>query len=102
VNFEFYGPQTPQRNVKVERKSQTFFGRIKAMLNSAGVKDQLRSGVWAKCAMTVTFLLNFTSIKDKKVCPYEFLLGCKPKLATSLRSFGEIGVVTAKANIQSK
>jgi hypothetical protein len=72
------------------------------MLNSPGVKDQLRSGVWAECAMTVTFLSNVTSIKNKEVCPYGLLFGCKPKLPTSLRSFGEIGVVTTKAKIQSK
>jgi hypothetical protein len=84
------------------KKFQTFFGRIRAMLNSAGVKDQLRSGVWAECAMTVMFLSNVTSIKNKEVCPYELLFGCKPKLPTSLRSFGEIGVVTTKVNIQSK
>jgi hypothetical protein len=60
VKFEFSSPQTPQRNGKVERKFQTFFGRIRAMLNSSGVKDQLRSGVWAECAMTVTFLSNVT------------------------------------------
>jgi 23S rRNA C2498 (ribose-2'-O)-methylase RlmM len=52
--------------------------------------------------MTVTFLSNVTSIKNKEVCSYELILGCKPKLPTSLRSFGEIGVVTTKANIQSK
>jgi hypothetical protein len=52
--------------------------------------------------MTVTFLLNVTSIKNKEVCPFELLFGCKPKLPTSLRSFGKIGVVTIKANIQSK
>jgi hypothetical protein len=86
----------------VERKFQTFFGRIRAMLNSAGVKDQLRSGVCAECAMTVTFLSNVTSIKNKEICPYEFLFGCKPKLSTSLRSFSKIDVVTTKANIQSK
>jgi hypothetical protein len=102
VKFEFSGPQTPQRKGKVERKFQTFFGRIRAMLNNAGVKDQLRSGVWAECAMTVTFLSNVTSIKNKEVCPYGLLFGCKSKLPTSLRSFGKIGVATTKANIQSK
>jgi hypothetical protein len=86
----------------VERKFQTFFGRTRSMLNSAGVKYQLRSGVWVECAMTVTFLSNVTSIKNKEVFPYELLFGCKPKLPISLRSFGEIGVVTTKANIQSK
>jgi hypothetical protein len=52
--------------------------------------------------MAVKFLSNVTSIKNKEVCPYELLFGCKPKLPTSLRSFGNIGVVTTKANIQSK
>jgi hypothetical protein len=102
VKFEFSGPQTPQRNVKEERKFQTFFRRIRAMINSADVKDQLRSGIWAECAMTVTLLSNVKSIKNIEVCPYELLIGCKPKLPTSLRHFGKIGVVTTKANIQSK
>jgi hypothetical protein len=75
VKFEFSAPQTSQHNGKVERKLQTFFGRIRAMLNNAGVKDQLRSGVWTECAMTVTFLLNDSSIKNKEVCPFELLFG---------------------------
>jgi hypothetical protein len=49
------------------KKIPTFFGRIRAMLNIAGVKDQFRSGVWAECAITVTFLSNVTSIKNKEV-----------------------------------
>jgi hypothetical protein len=44
---------------------ETFFGRIRAMLNGAGVKDQLRSGFWAESAMTVRCLLNVTSIKKE-------------------------------------
>jgi hypothetical protein len=102
VKFEFSGPQTSQNDAKVKIKLQIFFGRIKAILNSDDVKDQLRSGVWAEFSMTVTFLSNVTSIKNEDVCPYELLFGCKPKLPTSLRSFGKIGVVTTKANIQIK
>jgi hypothetical protein len=83
-------------------KFQTFFGRIRAMLNSAGLKDHLRSGVWAECAMTVTFLSNITSIKNKLTCPSQLLCGCKPKLSESLQSFGEIGVETTKNDIQGK
>jgi hypothetical protein len=33
------------------------------MLNGSGLKDDLRSGVWAKCATTVTLLCNITSVK---------------------------------------
>jgi len=72
------------------------------MLNSAGLKDHLRSGVWAECAMTVTFLSNITSIKNKTICPYQLLFGSKPNLPLSLRSFGNIGVVTTKSDIQGK
>jgi hypothetical protein len=102
VKFEFSDPRTPQRNGKVERKFQTFFGRIRAMLNSAGLKDDLRSGIWSECAMTVTFLSNITAINNKIICPYQILFESKPKLPESLRSFGEIGVVTTKSDIQGK
>jgi transposase InsO family protein len=102
VKFKFSGPRTPQQNGKVERKFQTFFGRIRAMLNSDGLKDHLRSGVWAECAMTVTYLSNITSIKEKMICPYQLLFGNKPRLPESLRSFGEVGVVITKNDIQGK
>jgi hypothetical protein len=102
INSEFSGPQTPQRNGKVERKFQTFFGRIRAMLNSASFTKDLRSGVWAECAMTATFLSNITSIKNKAICPHQLLFGSKPRLPESLRSFGEIGIITTKSDIQGK
>jgi hypothetical protein len=102
IKFEFSGPRTPQRNGKVERKFQTFYGRIRASLNCAELKDELRSGVWAECARTITFLHNTTSIKTKEVCPHELLFGGKSNLAEKLKSFGGIGVVTTKDDIQGK
>jgi hypothetical protein len=45
VKFEFSVPRTPQRSGKVKRKFHTFFGRIRATLNSADLKDHSRSGV---------------------------------------------------------
>jgi hypothetical protein len=72
------------------------------MLNSAGLKDHLRSGVWAECAMTVTYLSNITSIKEKMICLHQLLFGSKPRLPETLRSFGEVGVVTTKKDIQGK
>jgi transposase InsO family protein len=102
INFEFSGPRTPQQNGKVEGKFQTFFGRIRAMLNSAGFTKDLRSGVWAECSMTVTFLSNITSIKNKTICPHQLLFESKPRLPESLRSFGEIDIVTTKSDIQGK
>jgi hypothetical protein len=52
--------------------------------------------------LTVTFLSNITSIKNQEICPYQLLYGCKPRLQASLRSFGEIGIVTTKDKIQGK
>jgi hypothetical protein len=52
--------------------------------------------------MTVTYLSNITSIKEKMICLYQLLFGIKPRLPESLRSFGEIGVVTTKKDIQRK
>jgi hypothetical protein len=78
VKFEISGSRTPQRHGKVESKFQAFFGRIRALLKSAGLKDHLRSGVWAECAMTVTFLSNITFIKDKTNFPDQLLRGSKP------------------------
>jgi hypothetical protein len=102
IKFEFSGPRTPQRNVKVERKFQTFYEQIRESLNCAGLKDTLRSGVWAECARTVKFLLNITLFKNKEVCPHQLMFGSKPKLPESLRSFGEVGVVTTKKDVQGK
>jgi hypothetical protein len=42
------------------------------------------------------------SIKYEEICPYQLVLGCKPKLPTSLRPFDEIGIVTTKDTIQDK
>jgi hypothetical protein len=57
------------------------------MLNGAGLKDDLRSGVWAECAMTVTYLSDITSVKNREVCPHQLLFECKPKQPASLRFF---------------
>jgi hypothetical protein len=46
-----------------EKKS---FGRIRAMFSSAGLKDLIRSGVWAECAKTVTFSLILRQSRIKR------------------------------------
>jgi hypothetical protein len=52
--------------------------------------------------MTVTYLSNITYIKEEMIFPYQLLFGNKPRLTESLRSFGEVGVVTTKNYIQGK
>jgi hypothetical protein len=45
IKFEFTGPRTPERNGKVEPEFQTFYGRIRAMLNCAGFENGKKSGI---------------------------------------------------------
>jgi Reverse transcriptase (RNA-dependent DNA polymerase) len=59
---EFLGPKTPPHNSKVERKFQTFYGRITATLKCTGLKDRLRNCALAEYARTVTFLSNSANV----------------------------------------
>jgi VanZ family protein len=100
IKFGFSGPRTFQRRGMVEGKFQTFFSRIRSMLNCAGLMDMLRK-IWAVCAMTTTHLSNITSKKveskwDK--CPHKFLYFQKGIRCV----FTEMGIVITKDKIQSK
>jgi hypothetical protein len=64
VKFEFSGPRTPQRNGKIERKFQTFYGRIRAMLNGANMEGELRDNIREEFVMNVTYLSNIISTKS--------------------------------------
>jgi hypothetical protein len=48
--FDSLGAKVPQQNRKVERKFQTFYGKIRARLGCMGFRDLFRSGIWADCA----------------------------------------------------
>jgi hypothetical protein len=63
IKFEFPGPRTPQRNRKVERKFPTLYGRIRAMLNRAGLEGEFRDKILAEYVMNVTYLSNIISTK---------------------------------------
>ena len=102
VKFEFSGPRTPQRNGKVERKFQTFYGRIRSMLNGAGLKGDLRNKIWAECVMTTTYLSNVIATRSNMRSSFELLYHTKPILPEELKIFGEVGVVTTKDKIQAK
>ena len=102
VKFEYSGPRTPQRNGRVEQKFQTLYGRVRAMLNGAGLRGDERSGVWAECASTATYCTNVLMSQGKSASPYELFYGKKPECVHGLRTFGEMGVVTTGKKIQGK
>jgi hypothetical protein len=77
-----------QRNDKVEIKFQTFYRRIRSMLNGAGLKDELMRIISAEYAMTTTYLSNVIGTKSAgNKCPYELLFGFKPNHNSSLKKF---------------
>jgi hypothetical protein len=93
VKFEYGRPHTPQRNGKVERKFQTLYGRIRAMMNDSEIDGELRDGLWAECASTATYYDNSIIKKDKKN---------RAKGLRNLKRFGEMCVATTKNKIQGK
>ena len=50
LRFEFIIPYIPKQNGTVEQSFITSFGRVRAMLNQAGIKNELRYNLWAECA----------------------------------------------------
>jgi hypothetical protein len=45
VKLEYSGPRTLQKNGKVERKFQTLYGRIRAMMNDSEIDGEFCDGL---------------------------------------------------------
>ena len=54
MKFEFSAPRTPQKHGKVERKFQTFYGKIRAMPNASEIDIEIQNGLWAECVSTAS------------------------------------------------
>jgi hypothetical protein len=102
VKFKFSGPRTPQRNGKVERKSQTLYGRIRAMFNDAGIEGAFCKGLWTECASTATFFDNIIVKNSQSKSPLELMFNEKAKELNNLRKFGDVCVAATKNKIQGK
>ena len=103
VQFEFTAPYTPQQNGSVERSFATSFGRIRAMMNFAGLNGDLRYSLWAECANVETDICNISVSKNGDKSPYEKSMFKKsPKFIDNLRVFGEVGVLFNKKKIRGK
>jgi hypothetical protein len=102
VSFEYSCSRIPQRIGKVEQKYQTLYDRIRAMVNGAGRKDEVRSGIWAESASTATFYSNVLLTNGRSKFPQELMFGKKSHCVNNLRLFGERGVVTMKDKLQGK
>ena len=101
IKFEYTAPRTPQQNGRVERKFATLYGRVRAMMNAAGLLGHLRHGLWAECAATATTLENLT-VTNRDKPSHNLLYKEDSTLVRKLGIFGEMVVVTQKNKIQGK
>jgi hypothetical protein len=102
IEFEFSVSKTPPRNVIVKIKYQTLYGRVRSILNDAGIKDKMRSGIWAKCASTAVFCAKILVNCESGKSPHESKFRVKFKKLRNSKRFGEIIVVVTKNKIQEK
>ena len=93
AKFEYTAPGTPQQNGVVERAFATLYGKVRAMLNWAGLSEEMRTGLWAECASTATKTDNLLVDEFSNKCPYEKFFNKLPKYHDKLHIFGEVGVI---------
>ena len=103
IKFEFTARHTPQQNGKVERAFATLYGRMRAMMASAGIDGEAKQRLWMEAAATATKLDNILH-NDGDVSPYKKFYQEDPDYEKHLRTFGELGVVTVQpgGTIKSK
>ena len=102
VTFKYTAQNTPQQNGKVERTFATLYSRMRAMMESTGFEYNRRLELWREAASTATKLSNVMVTKPTKKSPHERFFGIKTKIVNNLRTFGELGVVTANPGRQSR
>ena len=93
IFFEFTAPGTPQQNGGIERSFATLYGKVRAMLNSAGFDETTRGKLWAEAANCATANENVTSPTRGELSSHEKFFGVLPAYVTFMRTFGEIGIV---------
>ncbi len=102
IDFEFTAPNTPQQNGRVEQRFATLYGRVRSMLNAAQLNQEFRSGLWAECAQTATYLdIQDYEVSDQKRPRFTEFDG-HDKSFRFFKTFGEIAIVKTGEELQSK
>ena len=98
TRIEFTAPYTPQQNGVVEQLFATLYGRVRAMLNTARLQQNMREGLWCECANTATMLHNILVNHSNDPCPYFKMFNRMPPYHNRLRTFGELGIANNGAD----
>jgi hypothetical protein len=74
---------------------------VAATMDSVGLPDELRKGLWEECAKTATMMENMIITTNKPVSISQFFEK-EPPYARSLKTFGDIGVMANHADKRSE
>jgi hypothetical protein len=103
ISFEYSAPNSPQQNGRVERRFATLYGRVRSMLNAANLSGELRSGLWAECAKTATYLDNQDCESSENKRPrYTEFYGYDDKSFRFIRRFGQMAIVKIGEELRNK
>jgi hypothetical protein len=93
IKFEFTSPKTPQQNGVVEQAFATLKGRVRSIMDFAGMHTSKRQQLWCE-ANTATKLANILVKNNTNLCAHEKVYDQLPGYAHKLQIFGEIGIVS--------
>ena len=104
LQFEYTAPDTPQQNGRVERKFQTLYGRVRAMI--FGMEDFEISAVrklWCEAAQTATDLDGYIVKEGDELSAYQKFFGKGNKsIVNTTKKFGQRCMNTNRGKIKAK
>ena len=90
-------PYSPEQNGAAERLNRTLMERVRAMLQDAGLPDEL----WAEAAVTACYLRNRSPVAGRDETPWELFFKVRPDVS-NLRVFGARAYVHIPSQLRSK
>ena len=90
INFEFKSPGTPQKNEVILWGLATLYSWMRTMMAHAILYDNIKTGLWSKCAATATKLQNIMVNSHEETFVHKKFYGKRPDHKKLLRSFGEM------------
>ena len=101
--FEYIAPDTPQQNGRVERKFQTLYGRVRAMLYGVGLDISKIKKLWAEAAATVTELDGFIVWGNETRSAFQKIFGKgKKRIVNITKKFGQRCISTKQDKMKAK
>ena len=71
ITFQFTAPNTPQQNGAIEQSFAMSYGRMRANLNAAGIRGELRQRLWAEAANYENDTKNFMVTRKTDMSSHE-------------------------------